>query len=127
MKTNPIKDNRMENQTKQVAEDHVLVKEIPIEFIENSYVGRVYLFFSPARLVFTLDFEGTENRLDPVKHGHIFFSADQDINPSLDIYEDLVDELCGGFLCYGDEEQEIRNEAEEFALDIVEALDLLVE
>lgn len=111
----------MSNESKkQDIEEHVLVKEIPMEFLENSYVGRVYLYFSPVRLVFTLDFASTspEDRSDPMKHGFEFFSAGQEINPSLDIHEKLVDELCGGFLCYGEEEQEVRDEAEEFAEDI---------
>jgi hypothetical protein len=115
----------MENQSKQLVE-YVLVKEIPMEFLENSYVGRVYLLFSPVRLVFTLDFDGTENRLNPINQGFEFFSADPEIDRP-DIYDDIVDELCGGFLCYGEEEQEIRTDAEEFALEIVEALSLLVE
>lgn len=115
----------MDNQSKQVVEEYVLVKEVPMEFLENSYVGRVYLLLSPVRLVFTLDFEGSENHLNPINQGYEFFSADQEIDRP-DIYGDIVDELCGGFLCYGEEEHEIRAEAEEYAEDIVEALSLLV-
>jgi len=107
--------------------EYTLVKEIPLHFLENDYIGRVYLLCSPLRLVFTLDFNGSE-KTTPIDHGYEFFSADPEINSTLDILNDIVDELCSGFLCDTEkQEQTIQEQAEELALEIVDELNLLIE
>lgn len=105
----------------------ILVKAIPLHFLENDYIGRVYLLCSPLKLVFTLDFTGSKTTT-PMDHEYEFFSADPEINSTFDILNDIVDELCSGFLCDTEkQEQKIQEQAEELALEIVEQLNLLIE
>ena len=119
----------MTEKTKQNVE-YTLVKEMPIDFLVNKYIGRVYLFFAPVRLVFILDDAGDAERRDPTNEGywHEFFCSDDKLDPAVELYDDIVDELCGGFMCETEEEeQEIRGEAEGLAMEIVGELSSLVE
>ena len=108
--------------------EYKLVREIPIDFLDNKHIGRVYLFFSPVRLVFTLDFVGNSEMTDPTgKFGHEFFNREEKLDPCNELYDDIVEELCGGFSCDTEkEEQEIRDESEDLAMEIVGQVSSLV-
>lgn len=119
----------MKEETQQDVE-YKLVKEMPIDFLVNKHIGRVYLFFAPVRLVFILDDAGDSERRDPTNEGfwHEFFNSEDKLDVANELYDDIVEELCGGFLCETEEEeQEIRDEAEGVAMEIVGELSSLVE
>ena len=106
---------------------HKALREYAIGVLSYRYVARVYVLLTPLRLVLVLDDEG-ETPQDPVEGACAFefYNYEEGIC-LMDVLTEIVAVFRGGFMIdTKEEEEEIKEEAETVANDLVSELESLL-